>query len=287
MRKNVPDGNWSYVSTKENPADLCSRGVKARDLVNNSLWWHGPQFLFKPANERTFIRPDLSDEERLIVRKEYKPIFCARFQVNDIGWPTINDQPLIERYESLDKLIRFTANVFKFIDILKHRYVREPNTLGRFSNQQLSDALDLWIKYTQRSSLGKELHQLEPEGEVAASSPIAKLCPFMDDHSIMRLRGRIANANVSYNERFPIIIPAHCHFVRLLMRKAHIVTLYGNFQSMLHYIRSNYWVIGAKKAAAAYVNRCVKCKRYKAEAKGQLMGDLPRKRLAFVRPFHY
>lgn len=110
---------------------------------------------------------------------------------------------------------------------------------------------------------------------------------FIDEHSIMRLRGRIANANVSYDEKFPIIIPARCHFVRLLMRKAHIVTLHGNVQSMLHYIRTKYWVIGAKRAAASYVNKCVKCKRYKSEDKAQLMGDLPRERVSCVQPFRF
>lgn len=71
------------------------------------------------------------------------------------------------------------------------------------------------------------------------------------------------------------------------MRKAHIVTLHGNIQSMLHYVRSKYWVIGAKKAAANCVNRCVKCKRYKSEDRAQLMGDLPSERLAFVDPFYH
>lgn len=287
VKKCVGGGNWSYVPTKENPAHLCSRGVKTQDLVNNSLWWHGPQFIFKSADERKFIRPDLTEEERIVVRKEYKPLFCAHVTIKNIGWPTIDDQPLIERYESLDNLVRFTATAFKFRDMLMRRYVREPDTLGRFSNQQLNDALHLWIRYTQSVNFGKELHQLETKGEVAASSPLAKLCPFIDDHSIMRLRGRIASANVSYDEKFPIIIPAHCHFVRLLMRKAHIVTLHGNIQSMLHYARAKYWIIGAKRAAAAYVNRCVKCRRYKSEDKAQLMGDLPRERVSFVQPFRF
>lgn len=287
VKKNISNGNWSYVPSKENPADLCSRGLKAQDLVNNSLWWHGPQFLLQSTNQRTFKRPDLSDEERLMVRKEYKPIVCAQVRINDIIWPSIDGVPLIERYESLDKLIRCTASVFKFRDIMMHRYVRDPNTFGRFSNERLNDALDVWIRYTQMVNFSKEIHQLETEGQVDATSPLAKLCPFIDEHSIMRLRGRIANANVSYDERFPIIIPARCHFVRLLMRKAHIITLHGNIQSMIHYVQRKFWVFGAKKAAAAQVNKCVKCKRYKAEDKAQLMGDLPPERLAFVDPFYY
>lgn len=287
VKKSINDGNWSYVPTKENPADLCSRGVRAQDLINNSMWWHGPQFLSQSTSQRTFKRPDLTDEERLVARKEYKPIVCAQMAINNKNWPSINGMPLIERCQSLDSLIRITASVYKFRDIMMHRYVRNPNSLGRFSNVQLNDALDVWIRYSQMAHFGKEIHQLETEGEVDASSPLAKLCPFIDEHSIMRLRGRIANANVSFDERFPIIIPARCHFVRLLMRKAHIVTLHGNVQSMLHYVRNKFWVIGAKRAAAAHVNHCVKCKRYKAEDRAQLMGDLPPERLAFVDPFHF
>lgn len=29
---------WNHVSTKENPADLLSRGVKPKSLVDNDLW---------------------------------------------------------------------------------------------------------------------------------------------------------------------------------------------------------------------------------------------------------
>lgn len=87
----------------------------------------------------------------------------------------------------------------------------------------------------------------------------------------MRLRGKIENASVSYKEKFPIIIPLH-----------------GNVQSMLHFIRSTYWVIGARRAATSHVNHCVKCKRYRKEDRAQLMGDLPRGRLSsFNQPFYY
>ena len=40
---NVED--WSHVSSKENPADLVSRGVDANVLKNLSLWWRGPDLL--------------------------------------------------------------------------------------------------------------------------------------------------------------------------------------------------------------------------------------------------
>ncbi|XP_062707819.1 uncharacterized protein LOC134288104 [Aedes albopictus] len=36
---------WSYVNTRENPADIVSRGQCAKELAQNDLWWNGPKFL--------------------------------------------------------------------------------------------------------------------------------------------------------------------------------------------------------------------------------------------------
>ena len=36
---------WGYCNTTENPTDIRSKGCKASELVNNDLWWKGPQFL--------------------------------------------------------------------------------------------------------------------------------------------------------------------------------------------------------------------------------------------------
>lgn len=39
---------WEHVRTDQNPADLISRGLQANELINNSLWWNGPEWLSKP-----------------------------------------------------------------------------------------------------------------------------------------------------------------------------------------------------------------------------------------------
>ena len=36
--------NWLHIDTSENPADLPSRGTTLSELMNNTLWKHGPEF---------------------------------------------------------------------------------------------------------------------------------------------------------------------------------------------------------------------------------------------------
>ena len=42
---------WQYANTKENPADMCPRGLGAVELTRSNFWWHGPGFLTKKELE--------------------------------------------------------------------------------------------------------------------------------------------------------------------------------------------------------------------------------------------
>ena len=44
IRKNVEITRWGYCKSVDNPADIITR-FKDVDIVHNSLWWNGPQFL--------------------------------------------------------------------------------------------------------------------------------------------------------------------------------------------------------------------------------------------------
>ena len=66
IRKLVPPNQWKYCPTKQNPADLSSRGASASKLVNQQIWWTGPDFLQKrpeewPVHENFDNFPEISE----------------------------------------------------------------------------------------------------------------------------------------------------------------------------------------------------------------------------------
>ena len=45
IRDNTAVTAWNHVDTKENPADIASRGMGAKELLSATNWWMGPDFL--------------------------------------------------------------------------------------------------------------------------------------------------------------------------------------------------------------------------------------------------
>lgn len=48
IREATTPSQWRYVSSKENPADDASRGVRAGDFLQDCRWTEGPKFLVGP-----------------------------------------------------------------------------------------------------------------------------------------------------------------------------------------------------------------------------------------------
>ncbi|XP_060605577.1 uncharacterized protein LOC132758081 [Ruditapes philippinarum] len=116
----------SYVPSKDNPADIASRG---QNLMNNKLWWEGPAWLkSEPGEWPQFKVPHNNKEDNSYeseIRKLKKPSEISLVQPSrgtntientssdeNTGLLTINSQ----RFSSLTKLLRVTALVLRFCE---------------------------------------------------------------------------------------------------------------------------------------------------------------------------
>ncbi|KAJ8969878.1 hypothetical protein NQ317_004701 [Molorchus minor] len=60
---NIED--WHHVSSNNNCADLISRGVNSRQLLQSKLWWHGPSFL-EGHNSSWNLNDDFTNESIVV-----------------------------------------------------------------------------------------------------------------------------------------------------------------------------------------------------------------------------
>lgn len=64
INEEIPNQDWRYVPTNDNPADVASRGLSPCDLEPHHLWWTGPSWLIE--NEEVWpIFPMSQSEQNL------------------------------------------------------------------------------------------------------------------------------------------------------------------------------------------------------------------------------
>ena len=102
---------------------------------------------------------------------------------------------------------------------------------------------------------------------------------------LLRVRGRIQQSLLSYDEKFPLILARGHPLTLTLIGHAHEKTLHGGVQLTLFTLRKRYWVLNGRQVVKNCIHRCLYCQRYRATPAYQLMGNLPRPRLIPSRPF--
>ena len=51
IHERTSPNQWHYVGTNSNPTDITYRGTGAQELIDNTLWWNGPDFLWSSPDD--------------------------------------------------------------------------------------------------------------------------------------------------------------------------------------------------------------------------------------------
>ncbi|CAK1603668.1 unnamed protein product [Parnassius mnemosyne] len=258
----LDNNHWNYVQSSDNPADLATRGIKAHDLANQDIWWSGPDWLKQIQIEKD--RLEIPQTEL-----ESKNAFHSYFE----------GEPIWQRFSSLSKMKRVLAYCRRLL----------PNK-GKKEKFLTVDEMNLietrCVKFYQGQMYRQEVECLKKDGRVRSGSSLANLTPYLDEHGLLRVAGRLNNAEfLSTNTKHPIIIPAKQHVTRLIINDGHAKTLHGGVLQTMAFIRRKFWVINLKSAVRGFIRNCTTCIRDKAETKQQLMGQLPAPRVTPSRAF--
>lgn len=270
----IPASNWHHVRSCDNAADCATRGLSSESLSRDRLWWEGPEWLLQFNSNHS---PTTEYQTPTAERK--KPIVHTALCQTSCAWII----ELLNKFNSLTKVARIVAWVSRYIASLRNKNSRAARSV--LTGFEIQSALYLVIKHVQGIDFKEDIHHLKQKGFVRSNSKLSCLRPFLDDHGILRVGGRLEQANITYAAKHPIIISPGSRLAELIIQQAHITTLHGGPRLTLSFIREKYWLISGISSVKKHIRSCVKCRRYSQESYQQHMADLPKPRITPSRPF--
>lgn len=94
---------------------------------------------------------------------------------------------LIHRYSSIKRFLRTTVICKRFICRLKQGIQVLINQI--ITPEELLESQRFWIRTVQQQYFGIKLKLLTARKLLPRSNPLVRLCPFMDDHGLLRVKG--------------------------------------------------------------------------------------------------
>lgn len=259
--------HWHHVPGEINPADIPSRGAIPSVLATSRLWWNGPPQLLE-TNQLSL------DDKKFDTNEEEKQekITVLTTHVNDFNLPNVS---------SYSKLKRVVAYVFIFAARCKKQ-----RSDGQITLPDLRHAEKTIIRIVQQRSFPDEIHQLRNKRPMNMKSRILQLSPFLDSDEILRVGGRLKNANVLYNAQHQILLTADDPISGLIIEKYHKLCLHGGARLTDSVIRQKYWLIKSRSKINMHVHKCIECFKNRPVLMNQIMADLPSARVVGnLKPF--
>ena len=265
-----------HVPSESNPADVLSRGLDAKDIISCDLWWNGPKLLQEEMQpvENCLELSDINDFE-----KELKQMPDCNFLALE---KNIFFEHVLNCTNNYMKLIKIFSFIFRFL-----RNCREPNRrlVGELSIGERRDAELKVIQVVQNGEFLSDIMSLKRTRQVNPRSKLKSLNPFLDSKGILRVGSRIAYSGLSYNSKFPIILPARHRLTQLIMNYYHLKYFHLGPQALLNTVRQMFWPISGRNLARKVVHQCVQCFKHRPVITEQLMGNLPSERVTIESPF--
>ncbi|XP_018496692.1 uncharacterized protein LOC108864851 [Galendromus occidentalis] len=142
------------------------------------------------------------------------------------------------------------------------------------------------LKYIQGISFPTEV--LAKCQKLQKSSKIYLFNPMLDEDGIIRCRSRLEKSgDLSFGEKFPILLDGRNHFVRLLIAWIHETKCKHaqGISTNLHHVRTEFLILRARSSINKVLRGCKVCARFRAKAGAEVTPPLPAFRIEETPPF--
>ncbi|XP_017468190.1 PREDICTED: uncharacterized protein LOC108360428 [Rhagoletis zephyria] len=128
-------------------------------------------------------------------------------------------------------------------------------------------------------------HTTDSKRPIPLRSSLLRLQPYLDEKGVLRVGGRLKNAEVTPDVKHPIVLPKNYPLAKMIICEIHEFTLHAGPRIMQTVLQHRYWVIGARSLIRSIYHKCVKFTLFNRNLATQSMGDLPAARITYARCF--
>nr|CAI5850228.1 unnamed protein product [Callosobruchus analis] len=187
---------WSYINSKDNPADVASRGMYPKELSTCRIWWEGPTVLYGDVIWPCHFKPHQTDLPE--IRKTVNILTAI---------PTLS---IFDRYSDLKKLRRVFGYCLRFIYNMLNKTKR---LSGPLTVLELENSMLHLTKIAQQDTFRAEISSIKNDNSLSKKHRLSALNPFIDSDGLLRVGGRLKNSSLSFNQKHPILLDDkdQCH----------------------------------------------------------------------------
>ena len=201
-------------------------------------------------------------------------------------------------------VLRAIAHCLKYKEKLRERVsTKEKDAM---ENQSALAVIDLQkakveiLKQIQKEAFYQELEDLSTstrktmdggkrnDRHLRCTSPLYRLDPFLDEHYLLRVAGRLNKGSFRKDLKHPVILPRKSHITEMIISHFHKKLKHQDRSMITNEIRQHaFWIIGCSSAVYSFISKCVICRKFCGKIQEQKMSNLPTDRIQPEPPFTY
>ena len=238
---------WKHIKGELNPSDIGTRGITIEKLSESDLL-SGPTWL-KDQYENGPV--------------SFAPVSSViedHTQVAEIANNSkVGDSPIDwNRFSSFSKCVRAITYC------LRLKYKSQSKVLN---SDELQRAEEGALKLIQIETIFDFCNGKQDVQKTNKGGNLAKFSLICDEKGLIRVRGRIKEANLSFEQRHPILLSTKHEKVTLMFRDLHQEHNHERFEYARSVVQQKFRILGLRNALRSIKSQCVFCRKLRAQMK--------------------
>ena len=257
---------YHYVDTADNPSDPVSRGMTAAEYLDpNHIFWTGPALMHQ--DNIPIFKPDKGDvlDSITLTASANQP-------------PSVLNLIDVKTCQSLAQAKRRLAATIMCVRKWRKQEPLNARAMAKHVTMEL-------IKAEQLATIPKVVEYLKTK-EGPRPSAVHPFALFLKE-GIVRVGGRLGNANLPFAHRYPIYLTRDSPLFALRVMEFHQISLHSGYGVTRAKLQREYWIPRSSRAIKGVIRSCYKCKRASGPPfRWPQAPDLPEERVNPATPYH-